>query len=100
MGTGKAHTKFRQSKKWKAFRTIMLVSNAFTCALCGTVKKKGLHVHHLNTEDYENLNPADFKVVCPSCHRHVIERFHIKKSWGQYADLWHLLLDKFMEVKK
>lgn len=92
-----AHSKFRQTKKWKLFRLRMLKDRNFTCELCGTKrpKGKGFNVHHLCPSQYTLLTPHLFKVLCPSCHD-LVERFAIKKDWGVYADMWHKLLDPFI----
>lgn len=100
MAGNKEHIKFRNTKLWKKFRGEVIKERAFTCELCGTVKKKGMHLHHLHVHAYSQLRKDWFKVICPSCHRHIIERFAIKKSWGKYADIWHKLLDEFMPFKE
>jgi hypothetical protein len=95
------HTLFRRSKEWKQFRADKLKEVNCTCELCGTVRRKGkgLHIHHLFPTDYKWLNPALFRVVCPACHKYIIERFAIKKSWGKLEHYWLLILNGFMEIK-
>ena len=95
------HTKFRRSKEWKQFRANILRFREYTCELCGTKRRKGkgLHIHHLFPTDYKWLDGRLFKVVCPACHKYIIERFAIKKSWGKYEQYWILLLEDFMEIK-
>jgi len=95
------HSIFRRLKVWKQFRAELLKERGYACELCGTERRKGkgLHIHHLKPTAYALLNPYLFRVLCPSCHKYIIERFAIKKSWGNYAKLWHILLDPFMEQK-
>jgi predicted HNH restriction endonuclease len=69
--------------------------------MCGSSyagkRTKMLQIHHLDSINYKDLTPSKFRLVCSSCHD-LIERMKVKKSWGQYAELWHGLLDKFMGV--
>lgn len=71
-------TLFRQSKVWQEFRAGMIYLQNNRCECCGMVypgaKSRQLQVHHLFPEKYELLNPANFSVVCSSCHD-LIERF-------------------------
>ena len=97
------HTKFRQTADWKKFRLVLIEKCNFACQLCGTTytgkRKKMLQVHHLLPVRYDWLEPESFKVLCSSCHD-LVERFKIKKSWGQYKDKWQDLLKDFMPKEK
>jgi len=71
-------TLFRQSKVWKDFRAAMIDMNKNKCELCPMVYTgKRIHMlqcHHLRPEDYYNLDPADFSILCPSDHD-LVERW-------------------------
>lgn len=71
-------TLFRQSKVWKDFRAAMIKMNNGTCECCGirypASKYHLLQVHHLQPDDYYNLDPAKFSVLCSSDHD-MIERW-------------------------
>ena len=99
--TSKEKAIFRQSKRWKEFRVKKLKEVGYACQMCGTerCKGKGLHIHHRKPSDYTLLVLSLFRVLCPSCHKYIVERFAVKKSWGRHADLWHLILDDYMEIK-
>ncbi len=47
----------------------------YRCELCNVEKRgklsKGLHVHHLVPDEYDNLIDENFKVVCGTCHETV-----------------------------
>jgi hypothetical protein len=86
MAGNKEHISFRNSKVWKLFRIQKLKEVNNTCEMCGTKrpKGKGLHIHHLCNESYARLYSPWFKVLCPSCHKYILERFLTKKDWGRY----------------
>lgn len=77
---------FRKSKLWKEFRKEILEERRHTCEMCGTERRKGkgLHIHHLAPEAYTILHKPFFKVLCPACHRYILERFLRKKNWGKH----------------
>lgn len=89
---------FRQSKVWKQFRLELLVNRDFTCEMCGTKRRKGkgLHIHHLAPEAYARLYAPWFRVLCPSCHKYILERFLTKKDWGRYEHFIKLWLADFI----
>jgi len=91
--------KFRKTKTWQLFRIRMLLQGHNTCQLCGTEysgrQTKMLHVHHINPDNYSDLNPNNFRLVCATCHKYIIERFIKKKSWGKFAPEWYELLKHF-----
>ena len=96
----KEHILFRQSKVWKSFRKELIAERGAECELCGTVYKgkrtKMLQVHHIHPLAYAQLRPEWFSLLCCTCHRHIVERFKIKRSWGKYSGIWHNLLDKYI----
>jgi len=65
----KEKNKYRSSKDWKVFRTKLLEENNYTCQVCGTKKKKGLHIHHINESAYGKETFNDVVVLCSSCHK-------------------------------
>lgn len=93
-------TLFRQSKRWKDFRAAMIEMNSGRCELCGmrytASKHHLLQVHHLHPEEYENLDPAKFSVLCSSCHD-LAERFVTRINGRDFSPpdnfgLWMQLL--------
>ena len=68
---GKDKVKFRNKKVWKDFRLTMLIKEDYTCEICKIRKKKGLNIHHMNGDDYTNLDPKYFSVLCSTCHTEV-----------------------------
>jgi len=97
--TSKEKIKFRQSKKWKNFRLQFINFKDLTCELCGTVYKgkrcKMLQLHHLDPDNYTDLDRNKFKLICAPCHD-LIERMTIKLSWGDRAKEWAELLKDFI----
>ena len=63
--------KFRSTKIWKDFRHTQLIKHSFTCQICGIKRKKLLNLHHLNEDNYTDLNENNFALLCPSCHKEV-----------------------------
>jgi len=84
--TSKEKTKFRTTKEWKEFRISMLEKTEKSCEMCGTrysgKRTRMLQVHHHNPDQYTNLNPEYFSVLCSSCHKDTVERF-VKKLCGK-----------------
>lgn len=80
---------FRRSDTWKNFTKMLKLKRRCICDEC---KNKfafdDVEVHHLYSEDYDNLDESRFKVLCLSCHdkihnyteiRHVEPTKKIKK---------------------
>lgn len=82
--TYNSHSQFRGSKEWKSFRSCLLEDRGYRCELCGVMKKRGLQIHHLYPNDYSNLEPNRFKVLCSSCHKET-ERLS-KRLCGRNSD--------------
>lgn len=78
MMTSKEKIKFRNTKQWKKFRSDMIILKKYRCELCGTYyvgkRRKLLNLHHLDEENYTDLNPKKFKVLCSVCHRDIVEK--------------------------
>jgi len=62
-----SHSRFRTTVAWKKFRMVFVPLHNSRCDCCG-VHKKGLQIHHLFPDDYENLDPARFALLCSDCH--------------------------------
>ena len=93
-----ARTAFLRSKTWKDFRQSLLKERGAMCALCGqkyTGKYvKTLHVHHLFPDDYTNLDPQRFTILCKPCHKywHRILRRHSGKHPLINLHIWDAML--------
>jgi 5-methylcytosine-specific restriction endonuclease McrA len=75
----KEKTSFRRTEEWKQFRITLIKERNNTCELCGSIKPSSqLQVHHINPDDYTNLNKKYFAVLCKSCHKE-IERLSKRK---------------------
>lgn len=66
---GEEKNKYRQTKDWKDFRKRILEDRNYTCEICNTKKKKGLHIHHINESKYGNETDEDVVILCPTCHK-------------------------------
>lgn len=66
---GEEKNKYRNSKKWKDFRKQLIEEVDYTCQICNTRKKKGLHIHHINEKAYGDETKEDVVVLCPTCHK-------------------------------
>ena len=91
----KSKKRFRTLKVWKEFRDKMVEEANGTCKLCNTKyigkRKKLLNVHHLYEEQYDDLDPSKFIVLCSSCHfmiedliaKYLKGKFHpfLQKEW-------------------
>lgn len=62
---------YRKTAKWKLYREHKIKQSNCTCSLCGMVKKKGLHLHHINPQNYGCETDSDTVVLCYTCHRFV-----------------------------
>lgn len=62
--------KFRHTNTWINFRNSMVESHNCTCEKCNRrFPNEQMEVHHLiEDEDYDNLDPSRFLVLCFSCH--------------------------------
>lgn len=63
-------TRFRARKIWKEFREALILQRNKTCELCGKKKSSPrlLDCHHVYPDDYEDLKPEKFKILCTQCH--------------------------------
>jgi 5-methylcytosine-specific restriction endonuclease McrA len=94
---------FRRTKAWKDFRLSLIEKAQFSCQLCGThysgKAKRKLQVHHLYPEDYTNLDPNRFRVLCSEDHK-LVERiackFLAKNPKIENLEKWLSLLSDFL----
>ena len=68
--TSASKTKFRRTRAWIEFRIGLIETRGKRCEMCGVVKRtaRELDCHHLHPEDYANLDPDRFKILCTGCH--------------------------------
>lgn len=104
--TSKEKNKFRASKQWKEFRNSLLDERGSQCELCGTKysgrRKKTLQVHHLDPDNYTDLNPDKFVLLCSSDHdlvERVAKKILSKNTELLNQDIWFLLLERFLPFK-
>lgn len=84
MLNSKDKAKFRATLEWKNFRKKMLLANrnemgrdgkpaGYHCVLCGSRKKsaRALDLHHIEPENYDNLDPSKFALLDTKCHEFV-----------------------------
>lgn len=69
--TSKDKTAFRKTKEWIEFRNALIKERRF-CEVCGNNLRLQCHHRHLNDkpEEYSNLSPERFAVLCFSCHNY------------------------------
>jgi len=96
------HTKFRSTTRWREFRSRLLEERGYRCELCGTKKKKGLQIHHLDPEHYTDLSPEKFVILDSACHD-LVERLAIKLKGSKSKDIpnlekWISLLYNFLPI--
>lgn len=86
-------TTYRKSKEWQIFRKRLLEERGCICECCGK-KTKHLECHHICPENYTDLTPSKFALLCHSCHSCVsdIERIkpenRAKLRKKEYLDLY------------
>ena len=84
--------KFRQTKKWKEFREKMIKEVNYTCQLCNTTyvgkRKRLLNIHHLDEENYDDLNPKKFRVLCSTCHRDIVEKLLLRFQTNEFKNFY------------
>lgn len=104
--TSKEKTKFRQTQKWKVFRAFFLKKTNSSCELCGSVysgkRKRMLQLHHRDPDNYTDLNPEKFRLICSGCHE-MVEKIS-KKVLSNNSSLvnkeeWYILLKNFLPFK-
>lgn len=68
--TRNERAEFRKTTTWIQFSHMMKINHGCRCEDCGRIfKEDDLEVHHLiEDEDYDNLDPSRFKVLCLTCH--------------------------------
>lgn len=94
--TSKEKTEFRKTKKWRDFTRRLKTERSPTCECCGCKSKK-LAVHHINPENYTDLNPENFALLCNLCHKSVSFLERIKKeNWSKYNHIWVECFKRFI----
>ena len=68
---------FRRTKRWIEFSKRLRDESGGICECCGT-KSRTLQVHHMKPDEYDNLNPDLFVVVCRACHSEISRLERIK----------------------
>lgn len=68
---------FRKSKEWRCFRKQLLEERGNICECCGR-HTKWLDCHHKDPENYTDLTPEKFALLCHSCHYCVTDVERIK----------------------
>lgn len=96
--------KFRTTKEWKLFRKSLMEERGCYCELCGGKysgkQQRKLQLHHIDPDNYTNLDPEEFKFLCSSDHD-LVERI-AKKLLSKQAfnlrnkKLWYSLLKDFL----
>lgn len=76
----KEKSKYRKTKEWTDFRDSLLKERDYTCEICGKRSKKGLNIHHYDEENYTDLQPHKFAVLCRFCHSSLLERKLLSKK--------------------
>lgn len=61
---------FRATKCWKDFRKQLLKDRGNRCEICGS-KAGGLNIHHIDEDNYTDLNPDLFIIMCKTDHRNL-----------------------------
>lgn len=99
MQGNKEKTAFRRTKQWKDFRKKLIGKRGQFCQCCGK-KTKLLQLHHADgsLENYQNLNPNNFYLLCAMCHKCVSALEQIKpENWykirsKEWVDLYRRFL--------
>ena len=99
----KERRNFRQTVAWKRFREQLIKARGARCELFGTkVPAKRLDLHHVDPANYDNLDPAMFKLLSSTAHD-IVEFMAVKlaaKVPPPNADKWRELLDGFLPISK
>lgn len=102
---GKAHERFRARKAWKDFSAQRREAVGYRCELCGGVYRgalsRKLQVHHRDEENYEDLTPDKFKVLCYTCHSEIVETWVTRLNGSKFIPgpmflYWYGLLKDFL----
>ena len=91
-----ARAKFRSRVAWKNFRAMMIESTRGRCQCCGMYyaprSRRMLNVHHLDPDQYDDLQPGKFRVLCVTCHEFVeYMDMRIKGKAFKYYDRFSLV---------
>lgn len=87
---------FRSTKTWKEFSKRLRDESGGICGCCGT-KSRTLQVHHMKPDEYDNLDPDLFVVLCRSCHKEVSRLERIKpENRIKYNPDWVAFYGRFI----
>lgn len=91
---------FRKTQEWKAFRKQLIEERGQYCQCCGK-HTKVLQCHHAVPEEYENLEPANFFLLCPLCHKCVtdLERCKPENRAKLRSKEWNDMFGRFLKSK-
>ena len=89
--------KFRAKKVWKEFRVKILKDRNNTCEIGGLKKNKKMNVHHMDEDNYDDLNPDKFAVLTAAEHK-LVERLLSRKNLD--IDLYCENLKKIYNLSK
>ena len=96
----KEKEKFRRTKEWKNFRKKLILERGQICQNCGK-NTKLLHCHHADesVENYQNLNPDNFYLLCSLCHKCVSDLEHIKPENREKlrSPEWNNMFGKYLK---
>jgi hypothetical protein len=100
--------KFRARKVWKDFRAGELKARGFRCELCHSkhsgAKSSFLNLHHLDPDNYEDLTPSKFRLLCAVCHDEIVETWITRLNGSVFRPgilfpYWYFLLRDFLTYK-
>ncbi len=91
-------TEFRKSKEWRLFRKQLIEERGQYCQCCSK-KTKVLQCHHAVPEEYENLDPKNFFLLCPLCHKCVtdLERIKPENRTKLRSKEWNEMFGRFLK---
>lgn len=90
---------FRRTTRWRNFRKQLIEERGQICQCCGK-KTKLLQLHHADNsvENYQNLEPTKFYLLCALCHKCVSALEQIKpENWYKIrSENWVNLYKEFL----
>lgn len=92
-------SEFRKTKVWIEFSRNYR-EKVGKCECCGK-KAKVLQLHHAVPDDYENLDPKNFWVLCSMCHKVVSFLERVKpENYGRYNPKFVEFFSTFLRPKE
>lgn len=101
--TQKAKRNFRNSKKWKSFRSQIYKKQNGIDAITHKKLLRYANLHHLDLDEqnYENLsNEENFVFLNKNMHKVVHELWRYYKTDQEILDRLKVVLDKMLEINK